>query len=161
MYFPVYSSWSEEHVLECLFFAWHSFIFFFHYLIGFLSIRSSCVEPCKEMMKVYPEISTEILPKLIEKINPGNLIFFLLTFISYVVHICIWNNKHNIYGAQCINFYINNSFTRCMIVSSFSLTEEGEAILPFVAIFSVHKSVISKTTEQLLSKLQQESQGTV
>uniref|UniRef100_K1PWA9 Uncharacterized protein n=1 Tax=Magallana gigas TaxID=29159 RepID=K1PWA9_MAGGI len=58
-------------------------------------------------MKVYPEISTEILPKLIEKINP----------------------------------------------------EEGEAILPFVAIFSVHKSVISKTTEQLLSKLQQESQG--
>lgn len=48
-----------------------------------------------------------------------------------------------------------------MIVSKFSFTEEGEAILPFVAIFSVHKSVISKTTEQLLSKLQQESHGTV
>lgn len=68
---------------------------------------------------------------------------------------------NTIYGAQCINFYINISYTRCMIDSLFSLTEEGEAILPFVAIFSVHKSVISKTTEQLLSKLQQESQGTL
>lgn len=47
------------------------------------------------------------------------------------------------------------------MVSLFSFTEEGEVILPFVAIFSVHQSVISKTTEQLLSKLQQESQGTV
>lgn len=70
-------------------------------------VRSSCVEPCKEMMKVYSEISTEILPKLVDKIN----------------------------------------------------SEEGEVILPFVAIFSVHQSVISKTTEQLLSKLQQESQA--
>lgn len=48
-----------------------------------------------------------------------------------------------------------------MMVSLFSFTEEGEVVLPFVAIFSVHQSVISKTTEQLLSKLQQESQGTV
>nr|XP_022341632.1 MMS19 nucleotide excision repair protein homolog [Crassostrea virginica] len=69
-------------------------------------VRSSCVEPCKEIMKVYPQISSEILPKLVAKIDT-----------------------------------------------------DGDAILPFIAIFAVHKSVISRISEELLNKLQQESQA--
>ncbi|XP_056005007.1 MMS19 nucleotide excision repair protein homolog [Ostrea edulis] len=34
-------------------------------------VRSSCVEPCKEMMKVYPELSAEIIPRLMDRINSG------------------------------------------------------------------------------------------
>ncbi|XP_078310798.1 MMS19 nucleotide excision repair protein homolog [Crassostrea virginica] len=69
-------------------------------------VRSSCVEPCKEIMKVYPQISSEILPKLVAKIDT-----------------------------------------------------DRDAILPFIAIFAVHKSVISRISEELLNKLQQESQA--
>ncbi|XP_061184296.1 MMS19 nucleotide excision repair protein homolog [Saccostrea echinata] len=68
-------------------------------------VRSSCMDPCKNMMKVCPEISSEILPKLLDKIDPV----------------------------------------------------EGEDILGFVAIFAADKNVISNTTQQLLSKLQQKS----
>ena len=38
---------------------------------------------------------------------------------------------------------------------------DGDAILPFIAIFAVHKSVISRISEELLNKLQQESQGSL
>ena len=38
---------------------------------------------------------------------------------------------------------------------------DGNAILPFIAIFAVHKSVISRISEELLNKLQQESQGSL
>ena len=80
-------------------------------------------------------------------------VIFLLT---YFTKSCLVHNLENYFiivikkpKTQTVTFYIVIFFS------------DGDAILPFIAIFAVHKSVISGISEELLNKLQQESQGSL